>query len=126
MPELLQEHALLIALLCAAAAITVTAAMGWLTWKRWQRLSLVRRAAQSLIDVHAARLDEAVALASEQVGTLADDGEQLAVSLEQLRADVDHARWLLDRIPTERDRFMHELGELLLPTAQRERATSDR
>jgi hypothetical protein len=125
MPDALEDHAVLAVLICAVAALLIAAIMGWRAWTQWQRLSLVRRAATSLIDVHSARLDEAVALASEHAGTIADDGEQLAESLAQLRSDVDHARWLLDRIPSERDRFMHELGELLLPARERERTTSD-
>lgn len=129
MRDVMLDGAAYLALACALVALATAAIMGWRTWRRWQRLALVRDAATSLIDVHLGRLDEAAVLASEHTGRLADHGEQLATSIHELQSDVEHARWLLKRIPSERDRLRYELGELLLPTNDRdhdrERASSD-
>ncbi len=105
----------------AALALAVSSATGWRTWRHWTRVSRTRQAAVALVDVHSDRLDAAIELANERVGTIADDGEQLAEALAELRADVDHLRWMAGRLPEARDDLQRELLDLVLPTQRGER-----
>ena len=110
-----------IALACAVLAIALVAWFAWRTWQAWKRVHLTQQAAVALLDVHRDRLDEAIARANEQVGVIADDGEDLAEALSELRADAVHLQWMLRRIPESRDRLRRELLDLVLPTKERER-----
>jgi hypothetical protein len=118
-PDSLVAAAVWIALGCALGALAVAAWAGWRAWQDWRRLRIVREAATALVDVHVARLEESVAVAGDRLGHVADHGEQLAESIAELRADVTHLRWLLDRIPAERARLRSAIGDLLLPTKER-------
>ncbi len=97
-------------------AIVVVGLTGWQAWRRWKRVSATQEAAVALLDVHRERLEAAIDQANERVGVIADGGEELAESLSELRADALHLRWMLGRVPAERERLRRELVELVLPT----------
>lgn len=113
---MLEQAAPFVALGCGVFAIVVAALFGWQAWQRWQRVSATQDAAVALIDVHQGRLDAAIDLANERVGANADGGEALAELLAELRADAAHLRWMLGRVPEERERLTRELLDLVLPT----------
>lgn len=121
MPEWLVDLAPWIAVACAIAALAGIAVMARRAWRQWRRLRVVQDAAGALIDVHAARVDEAIARVGRHSGTLADRGEGFADLLAQLKADVEQLRWLLARIPEERERLTTAVGDLLLPTDRSDR-----
>jgi hypothetical protein len=112
----LEQAAPWIALAALVLAIALVAATGWQVWQRWKRVRLTQEAAVALVDVHRDRLDAAIALANERTGVVADGGEELAASLAEMRADAAHLRWMLGRVPEERDRLRRELADLVLPT----------
>ena len=114
---MLAQVAPFVALACGALAIAVIAITGWQAWRRWQRVSLTQQAAVALVDVHRERLEAAIDLANERIGVNADGGEALAESLAELRADAAHLRWMLGRVPEERERLQRELLDLVLPTS---------
>lgn len=116
MPELLEQSAPWIALAAGVLAIAIIAIAGWRMWKHWTRVNLTQQASVALLDVHRDRLDATIAQINDRMGTLADDGEDLAESLAELRADARHLRWMLGRVPAEQDRLRRELLELVLPT----------
>jgi hypothetical protein len=108
-----------VALGAAVVATAVIAYAGWRTWRTWKAFRVTQEAASALIDVHYTRLDEAIATAGEHAGQFADRGEELADALAELRADAMHLRWMLARIPEERERLERELLEIILPTRER-------
>ncbi len=112
----LERSAPYVALGCGVFALVVVGLLGWLAWRRWTRVSQTQGAAVALIDVHRARLEDAIDLANERVGVNADGGEALAQSLAELRADAAHLGWMLRRVPDERERLQRELLDLVLPT----------
>ena len=109
-----------IVLVIAVLAGGCSAYMAMSTKRDWDRLQLTQRAAVALLDVHRDRLDAAAARASALTGELADDGEELAAAIAELRADADHLGWMLSRIPDERERLRRELLDLVLPTERRD------
>lgn len=117
MPDLLADTAAWIALGCAVAALIIVAIAGWRSWRAWKRVRVVGRAASALVDVHMSRLDDALTLAGEQAGRLADDGERLADALADMKSEFARLRWLLEQIPDERGRLRRAIGDLLLPTS---------
>lgn len=119
MPEVLVAAAPWIALFAAVAASAVVAAMALRAWRDWRRTNVTRQAATALIDVHMADLDRTLQQLDEHVGSFADGGERLAESLSELKADAAHLRWMVGRIPDERERLARELYELVLPTGAR-------
>ncbi len=118
---MLEQAAPYVALGCGLFAIVVVAAAAWHAWRRWKIVSATQEAAAALIDVHRERLEAAIDLANERVGTNADGGEALAESLAELRADAKHLGWMLRRVPDERERLQRELLDLVLPTSASER-----
>lgn len=116
MGEAVLDHAAWIALGCAVLAVGIVAHTARLAWRQWRRVTVVQRAASALVAVHAERVDEAIVLAGRHAGRLADRGEGFADLLAQLKADVEQLRWLLARIPDERDQLRHAIGDVLLPT----------
>jgi hypothetical protein len=106
---------------CAVLATVVVGVTGWRALQQWRRVRVVQQAASALVGVHLDRLDEAILLAGDRTGTIADGGERLARSLAQLRADAGHLQWLLGRVPHERDRLRGAIGDMLLPADDRSR-----
>lgn len=117
----LDEIAPWLALVTGVFAITAAASGGWRAWRSWRRTRVTQEAAIALMDVHQARLEATLSQLDELVGTCADGGDRLADSLAELRADAQHLRWVLARIPAERERLGRELLDLVLPTAARDR-----
>lgn len=105
---------LMLSVLVGVAALLGTT--GWNTWLAWRRLRMARTAAGALLDVHAERLESSVAAAGERSETVASDGATLARSLDGLRRDVAHARWMFEQVPEQRQRLQDELVALILPT----------
>lgn len=118
---MLAQVAPFVALACGALAIAVIGITAWLAWHRWRRVRATHEAAVALLDVHGERLESAIVLANERIGVNADSGDALAQSLAELRADARHLRWMLGRVPEERERLQRELIELLLPTSASDR-----
>jgi hypothetical protein len=116
MPDLLVDHAGTIALACALLSAVAAGIGAWFAWREWRRVSTTHAAAMALLDVHVARLETSIDEASAGADRFAQDGEQLADSLAELRANTSHLRWIIDRVPTERARLLRELGNLVLPT----------
>lgn len=114
---MLAQVAPFVALACGVLAIVIIAITGRKAWLRWKRVSATQAAAVALIDVHGERLEAAIELANERIGVNADGTEALAESLAELRADAAHLRWMLARVPEERERLQRELLDLVLPTA---------
>ncbi|MCB0877598.1 MAG: hypothetical protein KDC46_01265 [Thermoleophilia bacterium] len=125
MPDALLDAAGWIALGCGIGALLVLAYMGWRTRQDWRRVRLTQQAAVALVDVHADRVLASIDEANERVGRVADDGEQLAESLAQLRGDVSRLKWLLEQVPQERARLKRAIGDLLLPTDDTRRKGDD-
>ncbi len=105
-----------IAIGSATVTTLVVATTSWMAWRAWRRTSRTQAAAGALLDAHRARIDEALAVTATRTGALAEDSEQLAVSLGQLKADAEHLKWMLGRIPEGRDRLRQEFLDLVLPT----------
>lgn len=120
MPDWLVEHADLVALGAAIIGFVAVAVPARRSWASWRRARVTQQAATALLDVHLGRLDETLRCLDERTGTLADDGEQLAESLAELRAGAAHLRWMVAEIPEQRDRLARELYELVLPTGTRD------
>lgn len=121
MPEPILDHAGWIALGSAVAAALVASVLAWRAWQQWRRVRVVQRAASALVGMHLDRLDDAIEIAGRRAGTMADGGEELAESLAELRADALHLKWLVSRVPDERDRLRRAIGDLVLPTDPRRR-----
>lgn len=102
------------------AALAIVAARALPTWRTWRRVAQTRAAAAALLEVHQARIEEAIDEAGRRTGALADRGEALAGTLATLRQDAAHLRWLLGRVPAERASLARQLLELVLPTRERE------
>lgn len=109
-----------IALATFAGFVAATAWLGWRAWRSFTSVRDVNAVAMQLLDVHQQRLDATITEAGRRAGGLADEGEELANLISELRADVTQLRWLLDRIPEERARLRRELLETVLPTAKAE------
>jgi hypothetical protein len=122
MPDALITAAPWIALATGVLAIALLVVAGLRTWRTWRRARVTQEAAAALMDVHMSTLDESIRQLDGHAGAFADDGERLAEALAELRADVAHLRWMLGRIPAERERLVRELYELVLPTGGGERA----
>lgn len=101
------------------ASTVLVAVAATRAWRAWRRFSAVSDAARALLDVHRARLDATAESIGRSAGVLAADGEELAELVAALRADLDHLRWLLDRIPSERAQLRQVLLDFLLPTDAR-------
>lgn len=124
MPDVLVTAAPWVAVATLLVVINLLAVTSMRTWHTWRRARVTQQAATALIDVHMSKLDESLQQLDTHVGAFADDGEQLAEALAELRADVAHLRWMLGRIPAERGKLVRELYELVLPTGEREHARS--
>lgn len=116
MPDVIEQAAPWLAAATGIAAATVIAWTGWHAWRRWRELRIVHHAAVALVDVHAERLEASVQEASRATGVLAEDGEQVAEALAELRADVAHLRWMASRVGDERELLVRELVDAVLPT----------
>lgn len=115
----------MLALGVGVAALLVVAIPARGAWRSWRRARITQQAASALLDAHASRLDETLRAFDERTGALADDGEQLADALAELRADASHLRWVLGSVGEQRDRLGRELYELVLPTVRAAARTAD-
>lgn len=118
MHDALVEYAAVLAVGVGIAALLVVAIPARGAWRSWRRARITQQAASALLDAHATRLDDTLRAFDERTGALADDGEQLAEALAELRADASRLRWMLGSVGEERDRLGRELYELVLPTVR--------
>jgi hypothetical protein len=86
-----------------------------LTWQ-WRATRRTQDAAQALMDVHRARLDQSLDAVAQQADAIGERGADLARSVEGLRGDVAHLSWLFGRIPAARDSIREALLDIVLPT----------
>ncbi|MEO6867303.1 MAG: hypothetical protein ABI200_04710 [Gaiellales bacterium] len=100
----------------ATLAVILAIVIGWRSWTALQRVRLTRNVALQLIDTHAERLQESFDLTSTYTASIADGGEELAEHVAELRADVDHLRWMVSQVPDGKQRLQRELLDTVLPT----------
>lgn len=118
MLNLILDNAAWITITCAALMTLTVIAFSVRAWHQWRRLKIVREAASALVAVHSERVDEAILIASRKSGAITDRSEGLADLLVELKRDIDHLRWLLDRVPSDRAALERAIADILLPTAR--------
>lgn len=104
--------AVLVAVLVVAASVT----------RRALRVIRAWDAAQALLDVHLAAVDDAALDAARRADRLADSSEELAPALADLRDSIEGLQELLAAAPKHRASMLRVLADFALPTRPKERA----
>ena len=105
-----------IALGVGVGAVVAVAIIAVSVMRQWRVTARTRDAASALVDAHRAQLETTMDAIAEQAANVGEHGAELAGSVEQLRADIDHMTWLFGRIPEARDTLRTTLLDIVLPT----------